>query len=67
MKYILTRRCTWFDNSRLFQRFNNATSESITGTSTNTPTTVANAAPECKPNKEIATATANSKKLLVVS
>lgn len=42
-----------------------ATKDNITGTSTNTPTTVANAAPECNPNKEIATATANSKKLLV--
>lgn len=46
-------------------RLSHHTSESITGTSTSTPTTVANAAPECKPNKEIATATANSKKLLV--
>ena len=33
-------------------------------TSTSTPTTVANAAPDCKPKREIATATANSKKLL---
>jgi hypothetical protein len=46
-------------------RLSHHISESITGTSTSTPTTVANAAPECKPNKEIATATANSKKLLV--
>jgi len=37
----------------------NATKESITGTSTRTPTTVAKAAPECKPKREIATATAN--------
>ena len=36
----------------------------MTGTSTNTPTTVANVAPDFNPNKEIATATANSKKLL---
>ena len=36
------------------------------GTSTNTPTTVANAAPEFKPNSDIATATANSKKLEVL-
>lgn len=41
-----------------------ATSASITGTSTNTPTTVASAAPELSPNKAMATATANSKKLL---
>ena len=41
----------------------NATSDSITGTSTSTPTTVASAAPECRPNSEIATATASSKKL----
>lgn len=40
------------------------TNINITGTSTSTPTTVANAAPDCKPNREIATATANSKKLL---
>ena len=40
------------------------TNINITGTSTSTPTTVANAAPDCKPKREIATATANSKKLL---
>ena len=40
------------------------TSINITGTSTSTPTTVANAAPDCRPKREIATATANSKKLL---
>ena len=34
----------------------------MTGTSTSTPTTVANAAAEFKPNNEIATATASSKK-----
>lgn len=34
------------------------------GTSINTPTTVANEAPEFKPNNEIAIATASSKKLL---
>lgn len=44
---------------------NDATSQSITGTSTKTPTTVASAAPECSPNKLMATATANSKKLEV--
>ena len=39
------------------------TSKSITGTSTKTPTTVARVAPDDRPNSEIATATANSKKL----
>src|SRR4249920_2849400 len=38
--------------------------ESITGTSTSTPTTVTNAAPDSAPNRAIAVATANSKKLL---
>ena len=38
--------------------------ESITGTSTRTPTTVASAAGLFAPNNVIATATANSKKLL---
>ena len=42
-----------------------ATKDSITGTSTKTPTTVARAAPECRPNKLMATATASSKKLEV--
>ena len=41
-----------------------ATKESITGTSINTPTTVASDAPEFNPKIEMATATANSKKLL---
>jgi hypothetical protein len=40
------------------------TTESITGTSTRTPTTVASAAPDSKPNRPIAVATASSKKLL---
>ena len=40
----------------------NLTSNNITGTSTKTPTTVANVAPEDNPNRDIATATANSKK-----
>ena len=43
-------------------RLATTTSESITGTSTSTPTTVAKAAPEFSPNKLIATATASSKK-----
>ena len=38
------------------------TKKSMTGTSTKTPTTVARVAPESKPKREIATATANSKK-----
>ena len=40
------------------------TTESITGTSISTPTTVASAAPDSKPNRLIAAATASSKKLL---
>jgi hypothetical protein len=40
------------------------TNINITGTSTNTPTTVTKVAHECSPKSEIATATANSKKLL---
>ena len=40
------------------------TTDSITGTSISTPTTVASAAPESKPNRLIAVATASSKKLL---
>lgn len=40
------------------------TTLSITGTSISTPTTVASAAPEEKPNRLIAAATASSKKLL---
>jgi hypothetical protein len=40
------------------------TTDSITGTSISTPTTVASAAPELKPNRLIAVATASSKKLL---
>ena len=38
--------------------------DSITGTSTRTPTTVARAAPEEGPKSVMATATASSKKLL---
>ena len=40
------------------------TTDSITGTSISTPTTVASAAPELKPNRLMAAATASSKKLL---
>jgi hypothetical protein len=38
------------------------TTSSITGTSISTPTTVASAAPDSKPNRLIAAATASSKK-----
>ena len=38
--------------------------DSITGTSTSTPTMVAKAAPDVGPNNVMATATASSKKLL---
>src|SRR5882762_8098654 len=44
--------------------FTRWTTESITGTSTSTPTTVASAAPELSPNRLMAAATASSKKLL---
>ena len=40
------------------------TTESMTGTSTSTPTTVAKAAPDWKPKSAMAVATASSKKLL---
>src|SRR5699024_3797223 len=40
------------------------TNSNMIGTSTNTPTTVAKVAPDCRPKSEIATATASSKKLL---
>ena len=40
------------------------TTDSITGTSINTPTTVASAAPDWKPNRLMAAVTASSKKLL---
>jgi hypothetical protein len=38
------------------------TTDSITGTSISTPTTVASAAPDWKPNSAMAVATASSKK-----
>lgn len=41
-----------------------ATKDNMIGTSISTPTTVASEAPELRPNSEIATATASSKKLL---
>src|SRR5690625_5719184 len=46
-------------------RLAKATSESITGTSMSTPTTVASAAVEVRPKRLMATATASSKKLEV--
>ena len=45
-------------------RLTTRTTSSITGTSINTPTTVASAAPDWKPNRLMAAATASSKKLL---
>jgi hypothetical protein len=53
-----------FSNYQYLHLFDKRTNESITGTSIKTPTTVAKAAPEFKPKRAIATATANSKKLL---
>src|SRR5450755_188008 len=44
------------------ERLTMATTDSMTGTSTSTPTTVANAAPDSSPNRLIAVATASSKK-----
>src|SRR6478752_1435850 len=44
--------------------FTTRTTSSITGTSISTPTTVASAAPDSKPKRLIAAATASSKKLL---
>ena len=40
------------------------TTDNMTGTSISTPTTVASAAPDSRPNKLTAAATASSKKLL---
>lgn len=45
-------------------RLQNEQTDSMTGTSIKTPTTVASAAPDPAPNKAIAVATASSKKLL---
>ena len=47
-----------------FDRLTIQTTDNITGTSISTPTTVASAAPELKPNRLMAAATASSKKLL---
>lgn len=49
---------------QLLLRLITPTAASITGTSINTPTTVANAAPDSNPNGAMAVATASSKKLL---
>src|SRR5690348_3808507 len=48
----------------LRERLTTRTTDNMTGTSIRTPTTVANAAPECTPNRPTAVATASSKKLL---
>ena len=45
------------------ERLTIQTTDSITGTSISTPTTVASAAPDWKPNRLMAAATASSKKL----
>jgi hypothetical protein len=58
------RRTAWPLSYQSFVAFTIFTTDSITGTSTKTPTTVASAAPDAKPNKLIAAATASSKKLL---
>ena len=54
----------FYNIGQYFHLLANATSDSIIGTSTRTPTTVTKAAGDCNPNKAMATATANSKKLL---
>lgn len=54
----------WPDPLRtIFAAVTTFTTSSITGTSISTPTPVAWAAPESKPNNEMAAATASSKKL----
>ena len=59
MRTLAARR-SYHDSLALTMR----TTVSMTGTSINTPTTVASAAPELKPKRLIAAATASSKKLL---
>jgi hypothetical protein len=54
----------WHGENQWRVRLHAAQTESMTGTSTKTPTTVANAAPDCGPNSAMAVATASSKKLL---
>ena len=53
----------FFDGNQPFVPFAIFTRNSITGTSVKTPTVVARAAGDDVPNRAIATATANSKKL----
>ena len=60
---VASRRCLPAPASyQRSDRLTMATTESITGTSISTPTTVASAAPEPKPKRLIAVATASSKK-----
>ncbi len=54
--------CTGANQCRV--RLRKEQTDSMTGTSTSTPTTVARVAPDISPKSEIAVATASSKKLL---
>ena len=56
------RTASYAASYQFLLRLTMATTESITGTSTRTPTTVASAAPELNPNRLMAVATASSKK-----
>lgn len=61
---MLIPQVIWlFVENQCFVLFAILTSINMTGTSVRTPTIVASAAGLCVPNNEIATATANSKKL----
>ena len=62
--YLVDRRFALPASYQPRDSFTRWTTESITGTSTSTPTTVASAAPELRPNRLMAAATASSKKLL---
>ena len=61
---LTTRGSAWPRSYQPFDRFTIQTTDSMTGTSISTPTTVASAAPDWKPNRLMAAATASSKKLL---
>lgn len=66
--HAFTYPCTLFSftpvSNQCRVRLQKLHTDNMTGTSTRTPTTVASVAPDCSPNREIDTATANSKKLL---
>jgi len=53
-----------YDKNHFCVLFAIDTKINIIGTSSKTPTTVAKAAPDARPKRDIATATASSKKLL---